>query len=602
MQPISREILTGYNGEGCFRNVNIINMIIRFKFLFLTTICVFLGGFLPVFSASTTFGFESGNLSGWNVLNQGGGVSVTQEDKYNGVYSVKLVASASSKDYWNVQLETPQIASVYNHIYRISFWAKAVGGGGIIRLSTAASNQLKSATGSEDRQYLPELDIGGDWTKYTYETVLGSGLLAAGSVLQFRIDAGKVANKTYYFDDMTIEDLSPDDVVTEGTIPLAKNHSKFLGNIIANNIPSGFDNYWNQVTAENGGKWGSVESQRNVMNWTAGDRAYNHAKSKGYKYKYHTLVWGSQEPSWISSLSQADQKREIEEYMQAVANRYPQIDYIDVVNEALHAPSNIRQALGGDGVTGWDWIVWSFRKARELFPNAKLYINDYGIISDVPKAQRYVEIVNILKRENLIDGIGIQCHEFNMNTVTVNTMRSVLNILGATGLPIQVSELDITGAPNISEENQYQIYRTKFPVLWEHENVIGITLWGYITGTTWISGTGIVEANGTERKAMVWLKSYMASAASKVPNKFNTPNAINEEQPDEIKVFPNPATNFIQVTGKDVKKLEVLDVSGNKHITFDTNGFVDVSMLPQGIYFLNIISEKQSFIRKFVKN
>ena len=32
------------------------------------------------------------------------------------------------------------------------------------------------------------------------------------------------------------------------------------------------------------------------------------------------------------------------------------------------------------------------------------------------------------------------------------------------------------------------------------------------------------------------------------------------------------------------------------------NGFVDVSMLPQGIYFLNIISEKQSFIRKFVKN
>ena len=99
MQPISREILTGYKGEGCFRNVNVINMIIRFKFLFLTTICVFLGGFLPVFSASTTFGFESGNLSGWSVLNQGGGVSVTQEDKYNGVYSVKLVASASSKDY-----------------------------------------------------------------------------------------------------------------------------------------------------------------------------------------------------------------------------------------------------------------------------------------------------------------------------------------------------------------------------------------------------------------------------------------------------------------------------------------------------------------------
>ena len=27
MQPISREILTGYKGEGYFRNVNIINML-----------------------------------------------------------------------------------------------------------------------------------------------------------------------------------------------------------------------------------------------------------------------------------------------------------------------------------------------------------------------------------------------------------------------------------------------------------------------------------------------------------------------------------------------------------------------------------------------
>ena len=99
MQPISRETLPGFNGKGCFRNVNILGMINRFKLLFLITVFVFLGGFYPVFSASTTFGFESGNLSGWSVLNQGGGVSVTQEDKYNGVYSVKLVASASSKDY-----------------------------------------------------------------------------------------------------------------------------------------------------------------------------------------------------------------------------------------------------------------------------------------------------------------------------------------------------------------------------------------------------------------------------------------------------------------------------------------------------------------------
>jgi endo-1,4-beta-xylanase len=365
-----------------------------------------------------------------------------------------------------------------------------------------------------------------------------------------------------------------------------------------------FDLYWNQVTPENGGKWGSVESQRNVMDWSASDRAYNHAKSKGYKFKYHTFVWGSQEPTWISSLSQVDQKKEIEEYMQAVANRYKQIDYIDVVNEALHAPSNIRQALGGDGVTGWDWVVWSFRKARELFPQAKLFINDYGIISDIPMARKYVEIVNVLKKENLIDGIGIQCHEFNMNTVSVSTMKSVLNILAATGLPVHVSELDITGAPNISEENQYQLYKTKFPILWEHESVAGITLWGYITGTTWISGTGIVEANGIERKAMVWLKSYMASSASKVPNKFENVNSIQNsetDQPEFVEVYPNPADKFIIVKENEIRKIEIYSISGLKIKTAFTNESIDVSKLEKGVYFLKIDCNNQLVMRKFYK-
>ena len=35
-----------------------------------------------------------------------------------------------------------------------------------------------------------------------------------------------------------------------------------------------FANYWNQVTPENGGKWGTVEGTRDVMNWTQADAAY----------------------------------------------------------------------------------------------------------------------------------------------------------------------------------------------------------------------------------------------------------------------------------------------------------------------------------------
>jgi endo-1,4-beta-xylanase len=106
------------------------------------------------------------------------------------------------------------------------------------------------------------------------------------------------------------------------------------------------------------------------------------------------------------------------------------------VDEALHAPSSIRNAIGDDGSTGWDWIVYSFKAARSAFPSSKLLINEYGIINDASELSKYVEINSILKDQNLIDGIGIECHQFNMNDLSASTITSNLNTLAATGLPI----------------------------------------------------------------------------------------------------------------------------------------------------------------------
>lgn len=282
--------------------------------------------------------------------------------------------------------------------------------------------------------------------------------------------------------------------------------SKFLGNIIAGYVPSNFAAYWNQVTPENSTKWGSVEGVRGSMNWSQADMAYNYAKANGLPFKFHTLVWGNQEPVWISGLPAANQKAEVTEWIQAAGQKYRNAEFVDVVNEPLHAKPSYRNAIGGDGSTGWDWVIWSFEQARKAFPNSKLLINEYGIISDPNAARQYVQIINLLKARGLIDGIGIQCHYFNMNTVSVSTMNSVLGTLSATGLPIYVSELDITG----DDGTQLQRYQQKFPVLWEHPNVKGITLWGYIQGQTWEDGSQLITSSGAERPAMKWLKGYLA--------------------------------------------------------------------------------------------
>jgi endo-1,4-beta-xylanase len=116
----------------------------------------------------------------------------------------------------------------------------------------------------------------------------------------------------------------------------------------------------------------------------------------------------------------------------------------------------------------------------------------------------------LLKDRGLVDGIGIQCHQFNMDTVSTATMKTNLDSLAATGLPIYVSELDMTG----DDATQLARYKEKFPVLWNHSGVAGITLWGYIQGQTWKDNTHLLNTNGTERPALTWLKSFVSGTTN----------------------------------------------------------------------------------------
>ena len=293
----------------------------------------------------------------------------------------------------------------------------------------------------------------------------------------------------------------------------ATTHAKFLGNIVdASN--TNFDKYWNQVTPENSGKWESVEPSRDGYNWNKLDQAYNFAKSRGYPFKHHTFVWGSQEPSWLGSLTDYQRAQEVEELIRDTCARYPNMDMIDVVNEPLHAPSNARWGLGGSGSTGWDWVVRSFELARQYCPNSKLLLNDYGIINDRSKATEYRNIVNILKARGLIDGVGLQSHSFSLLNYSASTLKGNLDYLAQAGVPIYISEWDI----DAYDQTQLQQYQEKFPVVWEHPSVVGVTIWGYVQGLTWMTNSGLMNSNGSERPALTWLKNYVSSTTPPPPS------------------------------------------------------------------------------------
>src|SRR5262245_35030934 len=293
---------------------------------------------------------------------------------------------------------------------------------------------------------------------------------------------------------------------------MAAGKPKFVGSAMGSSVPSNFGTYWNQATPENGSKWGSVEATRNVMNWSQAHVAYDWALARGFKFKFHTLVWGAQFPSWVtnSGLTQAQQRAEIEEWIRLAGQQFPQAWAVDVVNEPVKTPLPFKAALGGDGSTGWDWVITSFQLARQAFPNAKLLINEYGTENDANARNQYLTIINLLKARGLIDGIGVQSHYFNLDSMSASQMTTALNSYASTGLDIYISELDITGGG--TDSGQLAKYQELFPVIWNHASVKGVTVWGYVVGQTWRSGTGLVNSNGTERPAMTWLKGFVPNS------------------------------------------------------------------------------------------
>ncbi len=298
--------------------------------------------------------------------------------------------------------------------------------------------------------------------------------------------------------------------------PLAAGQGRFVGNAYSADQAPGFADYWNKVTPENAGKWGEIEAVRGTMDWSGLDEAYRFAKANGFPFQMHVLVWGNQQPEWIKHLPPAEQRAEIERWFAAVAQRYPDLDFVEVVNEPLHDPpdkddeggGNYLQALGGSGASGWDWILESFRMARRDFPRAKLLINDYSITNQPEDARRYRQIVDLLNREKLIDGIGVQAHSFSTSTETpMEVHKASLDLLAGSGLPIYVTELDVDG---LEDAVQLASYQRVFPVFWEHPAVAGVTLWGFRPGL-WRQehGANLVREDGSERPALVWLREYL---------------------------------------------------------------------------------------------
>ena len=369
---------------------------------------------------------------------------------------------------------------------------------------------------------------------------------------------------------------------------LSTNPDKFLGNITtgwnSDMDTDGFifADYWNQVTPENATKWGSVEGDRQgKFNWGGADKAAKYAKEHGFPFKFHTLVWGSQYPNWMNNLSTEKQYEAIVEWMDEAKKHYPDLPVIDVVNEAIssHAPAPYKNALGGDGKTGYDWIIKAFQMAHERWPDAVLVYNDYNTFQwDTDK---FIDLVRTIRDAGApVDAYGCQSHD--LTGCSASTLKSTLKkIQDALKMPMYVTEYDISDE---NDNNQLRDYKAQIPLLWEADYCAGITLWGWIYGKTWSQAqySGLIK-NKKERQALEWLREYMQTDAAKTAKSpypggvkeasvYVKPTALRVEKGEKVGI-----TVDIRLKTKTLHDVELF-VNGEKNTTL----FADCIVLEPG--------------------
>jgi endo-1,4-beta-xylanase len=258
---------------------------------------------------------------------------------------------------------------------------------------------------------------------------------------------------------------------------------------------------FDQVTPENEMKWDALEPSRNSFNFSAADRIVDHAQARNMKVRGHTLVWHSQLPSWVGSLSATDLRAAMVNHINQVMGHWKgEIHSWDVVNEAFQdGTSGARRSSPFQDKLGNGFIEEAFRAARAADPAAKLCYNDYNTDGVNAKSNAVYNMVKDFKARGVpIDCVGFQSH-FNSQSPVPSDYQANLQRFADLGVEVQITELDIEGSGTAQATNYSNVVKACLAVT----KCTGITVWGVTDKYSWrASGTPLLfDANYNKKPA-----------------------------------------------------------------------------------------------------
>lgn len=250
---------------------------------------------------------------------------------------------------------------------------------------------------------------------------------------------------------------------------------------------------FNWLTPGNAMKWGSVEPTRGTYNWAEADQIVAFAEAHDQEVRGHTLVWHSQNPSWLTngSWTPAQLSQLMNDHIALEVGRYQgRVAAWDVVNEPFNEDGTYRQTLWYNGL-GTGYIAQALTAARAADPAAKLYINDYNVEGVNAKSTALYNLVKSLKEQGVpIDGVGLQAHLI-LGQVP-STFQQNIQRFADLGVDVAITELDIRmNLPSDSTKLAQQAadYKAVMNACVAVARCTGVTVWGFTDSDSWIPST-----------------------------------------------------------------------------------------------------------------
>lgn len=211
--------------------------------------------------------------------------------------------------------------------------------------------------------------------------------------------------------------------------------------------------------------WHNIFANRDQANWNLPDSRANLAGSEMGQFG-GTLVWQNIDflPEWFKNGDVTEEQVRL--MVRLIIKEYPEVNVWVPVNEP-YATDFFAQRIGYP-----NYVIIAFDEARKN-TNALLILNDFEIeATGTPKYHQTKMLVEVLRSEGLIDGIGIQMH---VNPNNHPSKETLIENFKSWEMDIYLTELDV---PTENEQLKAKIFSDVLLAAIESGVVKQINIWG----------------------------------------------------------------------------------------------------------------------------